>query len=314
MTYYLFLLAIPAIFLGWTLGYNNMSALFGPPVVAGIIKYRTATILAAIFIVLGTLLGGSSGMETISSIATTATLTAISASVGTAIVVLVMSAFSLPVSMTQGIAGALIGIGIIDHTTRWGIVEKVILMSTIAPFASIIIAYVFHRLISIFYNKIGSIRAKGTFVRLLSLTVGIYTAYSFGANNVANVTGAFVGKGMFNVQQALIFGAIAMAFGVLTSSRKVIHTVGGGITSLEPFDAAVALLSEASTLLIFSIIGVPISAVQAIVGAVIGVGFVKGTKMINSKTLIKVISGWAATPIATGAIAVIIYLVLKMWR
>ncbi len=314
MNHYLLLLALPAIFLGWTLGYNNMSALFGPPVVAGVIKYRTSTILAAIFIILGTLVGGSAGMKTISSIATTGNITAISASLGTAIVILVMSAFSLPVSMTQGIAGALIGIGIIDNTIRWGVVEKVILMSTIAPFGSIVIAYVAHRAVSVFYNRFRSIKVKGTFVRLLSFSVGIYTAYSFGANNVANVTGPFIGVSMFNIQQALIFGAIAMALGVLTSSKKVIYTVGSGITTLDPFDAAVALFSEASTLFIFSIVGVPISSVQAIVGAVIGVGLVKGTKMINSKTLTRIISGWAATPVATGTVAVIIYSILKIWR
>ena len=314
MSHYLLLLALPAIFLGWTLGYNNMSAIFGPPVVAGVIKYRTSTILAAIFIILGTIIGGSAGMKTVSSIASTGVIMAVSASLGTAIVVLVLSAFSLPVSITQGIAGALIGIGIVNHTTQWGIVEKIITMSVIAPFGAIVIAYLTHKTVSVFYNRIGSIRVKGTFVRLFSLSVGIYTAYSFGADNVANITGPFIGAEMFNVQQALIFGAAAMALGVLTSSKKVIYTVGSGITVLEPFDAAIALFSEASTLLIFSIIGVPISSVQAIVGAVIGVGLVKGTRMIDSKTLIRIISGWIVTPIATGTIAVIIYSILKIWR
>lgn len=314
--FFLIFLTFPAIFLGWTLGYNNMSAIFGPPVVAGVVKYRTATILAAIFIILGTLIGGRAVLGTVNSLSSTSgPLIAVSASLGTALVVLLLSQFSLPVSITQGIAGAMIGVAAANHTANWGVFGKVLIMWAIAPFGAIIIAYVTHRLVSIFYNRIKSIRLRGTFVRIMSLGVGIYTAYSFGANNVGNITGPFTGKGMLSVEQSLGVGAFAMALGVLLSSKKVIHTVGNGITALEPFDAAIALFSEATSLLIFAMIGVPISSVQAIVGAIIGVGLVKGTKMINGKTLVKIISGWAITPFATGVVAVIIYMVLlNFWR
>lgn len=313
---FLTLLTLPAIFLGWTLGYNNMSAIFGPPVVAGIVKYRTATILAAVFIILGTLIQGRAVLGTVNSLSSTSgPIIAVSASLGTALIVLVLSQFSLPISITQGIAGAMIGVAAANHTANWAVFGKVLIMWAIAPFGAIAIAYATHRLVSIFYNRIKSIKARGTFVRILSLSIGIYTAYSFGANNVGNITGPFTGKGMLSVEQSLGVGAFAMALGVILSSKKVIHTVGNGITALQPFDAAMALFSESTTLLIFAIIGVPISSVQAIVGAVIGVGLVKGTKMINGKTLIKVISGWAITPFATGALAVIIYMILlKFWR
>ena len=313
---FLTLLTLPAIFLGWALGYNNMSAIFGPPVVAGVVKYRAATILAAVFIILGTFTQGRAVLGTVNSLSSTSgPMIAVSASLGTALVVLLLSQFSLPVSITQGIAGAMIGVATANHTANWYVFGKVLVMWAIAPFGAIVIAYLTHRLVSIFYNRIKSIKVRGTFVRILSLAVGIYTAYSFGANNVGNVTGPFTGKGMLSVEQSLGIGAFAMALGVLTSSKKVIRTVGSGISALHPFDATMALFSESTTLLIFAVIGVPISSVQAIVGAVIGVGLVKGTKMINGKTLLKVISGWAVTPFATGAVAVIIYMILlKLWR
>ncbi len=144
---------------------------------------------------------------------------------------------------------------------------------------------------------------------------GIYAAYSLGANNLAIVSGQFTTKGALSVPEALVLGGMAMAFGTFTASKKVIYAVGKEITSLDPFGSAIAVLSESTALLLYSLIGVPTSSAQAVVGAVIGVGLVKGTKMINRRTLVKIIMGWVVTPFATGAVAVIIYMtLLKFWR
>jgi len=59
---------LPAIFLGWSLGANDAANLFGPPVVSGLIKYRNATIIAAIFVVLGALIGGTRGLNTLGNL------------------------------------------------------------------------------------------------------------------------------------------------------------------------------------------------------------------------------------------------------
>ena len=301
--------------MGWTLGFNNMSTVFGPPVVSGVIKYRIATILASIFILLGALLGGNMGVGTVSTITHLSVLSAVSASLSAAIVTLVMTSFSIPTSITQGVIGAVVGIGIVESNVNWILVIKLIIFWALTPFGAILLSFLLFKLIASFYQNMKSMRRRGSFVRLLSLSAGIYAAYSLGANNLAIVSGQFTSKGMLTVPQALIFGGLAMALGTFTASKKVIYAVGKDITNLDPLGSAVALVAESTALLGYSLIGIPTSSAQAVVGAVIGVGLVKGTKMINGKTLIKVISGWAITPFATGALAVIIYeILLKLWR
>ena len=309
------LIIIPVIFLGWTLGFNNMSTVFGPPVVSGVIKYRLATILASLFIFLGAWLGGINGVSTVSDITNLTFLSAVSVSLSAAVITIVMTSFSIPTSITQGVIGAVVGIGILNASVNWWLVVKLLIFWILTPFGSILIAYFLFKIIAIYYDKIKSIRVRGTFVRILSLSAGIYAAYSLGANNLAIVSGQFTGKGALSISQALLWGGIAMALGTFTASKKVIYAVGKDITNLDSLGSAVALLAESTALLGYSIFGIPTSSAQAVVGAVIGVGLVKGTRMINGKTLIKIIVGWTITPFATGMVAVIIYMIsLNFWR
>jgi PiT family inorganic phosphate transporter len=291
-----------------------MSTVFGPPVVSGIIKYRVATILASIFIFLGAWLGGTTGVGTVSAITHLSVLSAVSVSLSAAAVTLVMTSFSIPTSITQGVIGAVMGIGLVESSVNWYLIIKLVVFWILTPFGAILLSYFLFKFIAIFYEKMRSVRGRGTFVRILSLAAGIYSAYSLGANNLAIVSGQFTSRGMLNISQALLFGGLAMALGTFTASKKVIYAVGKDITKLDALGSAVALVAESTALLGYSLIGIPTSSAQAVVGAVIGVGLVKGTKMINRKTLIKVILGWIITPFATGVIAVIIYLIsLKLW-
>ncbi len=292
-----------------------MSTVFGPPVVSGVIKYRLATILASIFIFLGAWIGGTTGVSTVSAITQLSILSAISVSLSAAIVTLVMTSFSIPTSITQGVIGAVVGIGILESVVNWGLVIKLVAFWALTPLGAILLSFFLFKFIAVLYQRMKSVRKRGTFVRILSLSAGIYAAYSLGANNLAIVSGQFTSKGMLNISQALAFGGLAMALGTFTASKKVIYAVGKDITKLDPLGSAVALVAESTALLGYSLIGVPTSSAQAVVGAVIGVGLVKGTKMINNRTLLKIISGWLITPFATGAVAVIIYMVLlKFWR
>jgi phosphate/sulfate permease/DNA-binding CsgD family transcriptional regulator len=119
-----------------------------------------------------------------------------------------------------------------------------------------------------------------------------------------------------NSAQALFFlGGIAIAIGILTYSKKVMTTVGEGILEITPETAIVVVLSQALVLFIFSStalsnffvnIGlpaiplVPVSSTQVVVGAVIGIGAVKGVQEIRFKQLGSIMMGWILTPILAG--------------
>jgi inorganic phosphate transporter, PiT family len=139
---------------------------------------------------------------------------------------------------------------------------------------------------------------------MLLIITGCYGAYALGANNVANVTAVFVQAGALSVNQAAWFGGIAIALGVISYSKPVMLTVGKGIAKLDSFTSFIAVLSLSVTVYIYALIGVPVSTTQAIVGAVLGIGFIKGTQIINFKTLKSIGIGWISTPLLAAVIAI----------
>jgi PiT family inorganic phosphate transporter len=98
-----------------------------------------------------------------------------------------------------------------------------------------------------------------------------------------------------------------MAVGALTYGRKVADTVGKGITPLDIPGAFVAQVSSAFGMHLFSVFGIPVSTSSAIVGAVVGVGLVRGVKVINAKIILNIVFGWVLTPILAGTFSFVIY-------
>jgi PiT family inorganic phosphate transporter len=296
---------LPGSYLGWSLGSNHAANVFGPQVNSGTIKYRNAIILAAAFIVVGAVLEGRKCFSIIGGISDLVLVTAIISTLAAGLTVNLMSYLGLPVSTTQAIVGSIIGLSLlkgnpIDYTT----VTKIFICWILTPVGAIIIAFISYNLLALIWQK--RTRNLVTFslmVRVLSILIGCYAAYSLGANNVANVMGTFVGANALAPFSATILGGISISAGVLTYSRNVMYTVGKKITPLDPFSALIAVLAEAITLHLFAQIGVPVSSSQAVVGAVVGVGLVKGTRMINRITLIIILAGWILTLLSSAAAA-----------
>ena len=149
------------------------------------------------------------------------------------------------------------------------------------------------------------LQLRNIFIRWSLLFAGCYGAYSLGANNVANVTGVYVGSGLLTPFQAALIGSLSIASGVLTYSKKVMHTVGKKIVELDGFSAFVSELSAAVTVHLFTQVGVPVSTSQAIVGGVTGVGLVRGARTVSKRALIEIAIGWVSSPLSSGVIAFI---------
>ncbi len=303
----------PSLYLGWNLGSNDAANVFGPQVNSGIIKYRNAIILTSIFVIIGALVEGKKGFSTIGGISDLVLTTAIISAISAGLVVNVMSYFGLPVSATQAIVGSIIGLSILKgNPIDYAKLTRILISWMITPFGAAIIAFISYKLLAVIWQR----RAKNlitfnTTVKWLSIIIGCYAAYSLGANNLANVTGTMVGAGLMSAFVGTILGGVSIASGVLTYSRNVMYTVGSKIAPLEPFSALVAVLSEALTLHIFAYIGIPVSSSQAIVGAVAGVGLVKGMKMLNRRTLIIIPIGWIMTLVGSAALACILVIIYE---
>ena len=298
--------------LGWSLGANDSANIFGTGVTTGTVKYRTAILLTAAFVLLGSLIEGPKCIKTIGEISRLQPFDAFACALATAITMGFLTFLALPASTSQAIIGAIIGAGILSGTADFSKLYKIVLCWLLTPIGGVIIAFVLHKLLGFLLDKTTTgIKQRNLIYTIGILAAGSYGAYSLGGNNVANVTGVYVGAGILSVGMASVIGGLSIASGALTYSKKVMMTVGKGIAPLDPFSGLVAVVAEALTLHIFTQIGVPVSSSQAIVGAVVGVGMVGDVRTVSHKMLGRIAVGWLLTPISAGALTYLFLLLVS---
>jgi PiT family inorganic phosphate transporter len=108
----------------------------------------------------------------------------------------------------------------------------------------------------------------------------------------------------------LLFGCVGVVAGFMIYGRKVIETVGSGITALTPSRAFAATLSAATTVIIANTLGLPVSATQTLVGAVLGVGLARGIGALNLVVIRNIFMSWIITLPAASLMSLIIFKLL----
>ena len=296
------------IFVGWALGSNDSANIFGTAVYSKMVRYRTAVILCAVFVMIGAVLEGSRGMETLSGLVDQTVESAFIASLAAAAAVTAMTVLNLPVSTSQAMVGAIIGIGLVLGDINFQGLTKVLICWVGTPVGATLMVLIFYTLLGLLLERIPmTIFMRDAVLRVGLVAAGSYGAYALGANNVANVTGIFIDTGQLTVRSAAVLGGASIALGALTYSRNVMKTVGRKLVRLDPFSAFITVLSSAVVVHIYALIGVPVSTSQAIIGAVLGIGIIKGVKTINKKTLLFVLSGWFMSPLVAGILAYAVF-------
>ncbi len=100
----------------------------------------------------------------------------------------------------------------------------------------------------------------------------------------------------------LVLGGSGIVAGLAISGWKVIAIIGSQITEITPQNGFAAQFGAATTVLICSQLGLPISTTHTIVGAVIGVGMARGIQALNLRVIRNIITSWILTiPFAAGA-------------
>ena len=225
-----------------------------------------------------------------------------------------MTALKLPVSTSQAIVGAILGVAAINRSCDFTPLRKIITCWIATPPAAMLISIVLYLFLrNVLAHLRWNVMKVDTLMRIGLITVGCYGAYALGANNVGNITGVIVSAGVLNQSAAALLGAAAIGLGVHTFSRRVMYTVGARLVPLGSISAFVALTAHSITLHVFALHGVPVSSSQAIVGAVLGIGLVHGARTINNRTLLPILGGWFATP-AAAFILVYVFLILSRVR
>ncbi len=155
---------------------------------------------------------------------------------------------------------------------------------------------------------------------ILMIVTACGMAFAHGSNDVANAIGPLAAvistaqEGMIAAKSAvppwvLLLGGGGIVVGLATYGRHVIATVGRKITHLTPSRGFAAELAAATTIVIASGTGMPISTTHTLVGAVLGVGLARGIEAIDLSVVGRVFLSWVVT-IPAGAILAIIFFFL----
>ena len=177
-------------------------------------------------------------------------------------------------------------------------------------------------LISRYYGHTSDgIRSVESTFRWIQVFTSCYVAFSHGSNDVANAIGPVATIYMVSKTNTLspsvevpffllAIGGMGIALGVYTWGYKVIDTVGRKITELTNTRGFTIDFSAATTVLLASKMGLPISTTHAVVGSVIGVGLARGLKAIDLGIIKNIILSWVITLPAAALITIFIFKLL----
>ena len=148
-------------------------------------------------------------------------------------------------------------------------------------------------------------------------------AFAHGSNDVANAIGplaAVIGvatTGSIAAQSALpvwvlVIGGVGIVVGLATFGRHVIATVGKKITQLTPSRGFAAELAAATTIVIASGTGMPVSTTHTLVGAVLGVGLARGIDAIDLRVVARILVSWVVTIPAGAFLAIVFFFIFRL--
>ncbi|MBR6355912.1 MAG: inorganic phosphate transporter [Alphaproteobacteria bacterium] len=325
LSYLLFLSS--GLFLGWSLGANDAANIFGTAVGSKMVRFKFIAAVASVFVILGAVFGGSGTSATLENLgAIDALAGAFMVALSAALAVYMMIRTGITVSTSQAIVGAIIGWNLYaGRETDLSTLAQIVSTWTVCPLISGVVA-IFLYLLSKKIQKCSSMHLlmRDQLTRIGLVLTAAVGAYALGANNIANVVGVFIQSCSFKelhfgdvltlspIQVLFLLGAIAISVGIFTYSHKVIRTVGNNLMRMSPTVALIIVLSQASVLLLFSSVSlhdwlaksslptiplVPVSSTQAVIGAILGIGLIKGGRNIRWGIIGKIVSGWILAPL-----------------
>ena len=148
-------------------------------------------------------------------------------------------------------------------------------------------------------------------------------AFAHGSNDVANAVGPLAAvisvvrsDGVIDSAAlvpwwVLVLGGGGIVVGLVTYGHKVIATVGTGITELTPSRGFAATLAAATTVVLASGTGLPISTTHTLVGAILGVGLARGMAALNLRVIGTIVMSWLITLPAGAGLAIVFFFMFK---
>ncbi len=311
-------LLLSGFYVGWNIGANDAANCIGTSVGSGIISYKRAVILMALCVIAGAVLQGHYVMKTIGRGIVQAKLPDLAilvALLSSGVFVTLATFFRVPVSTSQSIVGGVLGVGIgtlgfQSHDIQYAVLIKILRCWVLCPILALALSSLLYLALIAFLRRAKRVPLWNGIISVATVLSACYVAYSLGANDVGNAIGPLLNKYPEKGLWLAILGGLALATGALTFGRRVTETIGKNITVLDIPGAFAAQVSAGFGVHLFSVLGIPVSTSQAIVGAVVGIGLARGLRTVSLPQIRRIAIGWVATPTCAAIFSCLLYKLL----
>lgn len=305
-------MVLAGLFFGWTIGSHYTGATMGMAYGSGVIKSPlTATILIAIFVILGATFESHNVVKTVGTgIIRGEDMTPLGAMVMMFTAALVTAAntwMKWPVSTSQlacfSVVGAALAMG---APVFWKTTIVFLCVTWVGtPMLSAILGFLFTHLTTVLMK--GRSEKANKLLGYALVAACCYAAYTLGCNNTGNAVGVFFGLKLMTPMKAGFIGGIVMAIGALTWGRPILEKVGKGIVKLDLSMGVGAKVAQSLTAHTAAFLGYPTSMNQALIGGVAGAGGARGLKTIDLKAMKEIVISWFLTPVVAGIVSFVLY-------
>ena len=163
-----------------------------------------------------------------------------------------------------------------------------------------------------------------TVFRRIQIGTSCYVALAQGANDVANAIGPLaviyflVKTGTIGAKVPvpiflLLFGGVGIALGIAMAGKRVMTTIGTKITTLTNTRGFSVDFAAATTVLLASKMGLPVSTTHAAVGGVMGVGLARGFEAVNFRIIFQIMIYWVLTVPASAITSMAVYKIIRIF-
>ncbi|HZV47773.1 MAG TPA: anion permease [Thermodesulfovibrionales bacterium] len=300
------------VLIAFGIGSNDTSNALGICIGCGIIRLKKALLLFGCFVVLGVVLQGQKVMQTVGKNLLDVNLPIMSIALSVSAVLIILSNWKkLPLSTHQVIIGSLVGAGVAAGVAvSFLSLIKIVLSWIISPLVAFFSALFLYRAMEKTISKLSLFRIE-RIIRFLLLLSGILIAYNTGANELATIVGPAIHSGLIERTPASLIGSLFVFLGAVLLSKRVIETIGKGITTLDPYSGFAAQFGAGICVLFFTFLGMPISTTYCIIGGISGVGMSKGMKTVKMDLIKKIIANWFLAPTLAFLISFVIMKIIS---
>ena len=231
---------------------------------------------------------------------------------------LVCTWLGLPISISHSLVGGLVGAGFakggLDALVLGGVI-KIVVCIAIAPLVGMVLGYIAMLGVLWTFRRQAPKRVDRWFRRLQLVSAAIYSL-GHGTNDAQKTMGiiavllfsaGYLGHEFYVPLWVVLSCHLAISLGTLAGGWRVIETMGMKMTKLKPVHGFCAETAAATSILLSTAGGIPVSTTHTITGAIIGVGSTTKLSAVRWGVAYRIVGAWVLTIPATALLSALIF-------